>query len=244
MNNKNGISSSKLLKYKTYCVSPDGSYIEDDGEQLRIETDKDGYRFADDGWDNVYIDELIALAHRFKRKLSFNGSEGYYIAHKDGNLNNYDPGNLEWREVSETTQTTAGHVYFENYTVGKDGSIIVTDGKITEKGQLWERWLDTDLDAVWVFENPIAVTFEVGGEADWHRPDDYMAKAGYVAGNKSALKNPVILHRDHDVSNYNYDNLEWVESDDPRYVEYDAKCEQRHQDMLRRYNKEIPPYWL
>ena len=40
--NKNA-GSSKLLKYKTYCVSPDGSYIEDDGEQLRIETDKDGH---------------------------------------------------------------------------------------------------------------------------------------------------------------------------------------------------------
>lgn len=245
--NNTNASSGKLLKYKTYRVSPDGSYIEDDGDQLTIVTDKDGYKYADSGWDRVYIDELIALAHRFKRKLEYERSEGYYIAHKDGDLNNYDPGNLEWKRVSDTTQTTAGHVYFDGYTVGKDGSIIVTDGKMTEKGQPWERWLDTDVNAVWVFENPIAVTFEVGGDISWHTPDEYMAKAGYVAGNKGTLKNPVILHRDHDVGNYNYDNLEWVDSDDPRYIEYDAKRKQRQKDLHKKLNTDngyaMPASW-
>lgn len=236
--------SRKLLKYKTFRVSPDGSYIENDGQQLTIVTDKEGNRYADSWWDRVYIDEVIALAHRFKRKLEYERNEGYYIAHKDGDLNNNDPDNLEWKRVSETVQTTAGHVYFDGYTVGKDGSIIVTDGKITEKGQPLERNLDTDLDAVWPYYNPLVVTYEVGGGLNTHRPDEYMAKAGYVAGDKTALKDPVVLHRDKDVGNYNYDNLMWVESDDPRYIEYDALRKQRHQELLRRYNKVIPPCWL
>ena len=243
---KTSSSSGKLLKYKRYRVKPDGSYIEDDGDELTIQTDPNGYKYADDGWDHVYIDEVIALAHRFKRKLDFQGSEGYYISHKDGNLENYDPGNMEWKQVSETEQTKAGHVYFDDHIVGKDGTIIEIDGKDSEKGQIRERWLDMDLNATWIYENPVSVTFEVGG-LTLHKPDEYMAKAGYVAGNRSALKNPVILHRDYDVGNYNYDNLEWVESDDPRYIEYDAKRKQRQKDLIKQYNTDlgypIPDWW-
>ena len=239
---------SKLLKYKGYRVSPDGSYIEYDGDELNIKVDSDGYRYADDGWwDIIYIDELIALAHRFKSKLRFKGDEGYYISHKDGNIRNYEPSSMEWKQVSDTEQTVAGHVYFDGYTVGKDGSIVVTNGKDTEKGQIRERWLDTDVNAVWVFENPIMVTFGVGGDIQWHNPDEYMAKAGYVAGNKSVLKDPVILHRDFNVENYNYDNLEWVEKDDARYIEYDLKRKQRQKDMHHQLNTKngykMPDSW-
>ena len=240
--NTNG-SSVKLLKYKRYRVKPDGSYIEDDGDELTIQTDPHGYKYADDGWDHVYIDELIALAHRFKRKLDFQGSEGYYISHKDGNLENYEPSNLEWKQVSETEQTKAGHVYFYNHYVGKDGSIFVYCGKDIEKGQIRERWLDDDLDATWIFESPVMYTYEKG----FYHPDEYMAKAGYVAGDKTALKNPVILHRDYDVGNYSSDNLEYVESDDPRYIEYDALRKQRQKDLIKKYNTDlgyqIPSNW-
>ena len=240
--NTNG-SSVKLLKYKRYRVKPDGSYIEDDGDELTFQTDPDGYKYADDGWDHVYIDELIALAHRFKRKLDFQGSEGYYISHKDGNLENYEPSNLEWKQVSETEQTKAGHVYFYNHYVGKDGSIFVYCGKDIEKGQIRERWLDDDLDATWIFESPVMYTYEKG----FYHPDEYMAKAGYVAGDKKALKNPVILHRDYDVGNYSSDNLEYVESDDPRYIEYDALRKQRQKDLIKKYNTDlgyqIPSNW-
>ena len=236
-------SSVKLLKYKRYRVKPDGSYIEDDGDALTIQNDPNGYKYADDGWDHVYIDELIALAHRFKRKLDFQGSEGYYISHKDGNLENYEPSNLEWKQVSETEQTKAGHVYFYNHYVGKDGSIFVYCGKDIEKGQIRERWLDDDLDATWIFESPVMYTYEKG----FYHPDEYMAKAGYVAGDKTALKNPVILHRDYDVGNYSSDNLEYVESDDPRYIEYDALRKQRQKDLIKKYNTDlgyqIPSNW-
>jgi hypothetical protein len=236
-------SSGKLLKYKRYRVKPDGSYIEDDGDELTVQTDPDGYTYADDGWDHVYIDELIALAHRFKRKLDFQGSEGYYISHKDGNLENYEPSNLEWKQVSETEQTKAGHVYFYNHYVGKDGSIFVYCGKDIEKGQIRERWLDDDLDATWIFESPVMYTYEKG----FYHPDEYMAKAGYVAGDKTALTNPVILHRDLNVGNYNSDNLEYVESDDPRYIEYDALRKQRQKDLIKKYNTDlgyqIPSNW-
>lgn len=240
--NTNG-SSVKLLKYKRYRVNPDGSHIEDDGQELTVQTDPDGYKYADDGWDHVYIDEVIALAHRFKRKLDFKGSEGYYIAHKDGDINNYDPSNLEWKQVSETDQTKAGHVYFYDHIVGKDGSIFVYCGNDTEKGQIRERWLDDDLDATWVYESPVMFIYERG----FFHPDEYMAEAGYVAGDKTNLKDSVVLHRDMNVGNYNYDNLMWVESDDPRYLEYDALRKQRQKDLIKKYNTDlgyqIPSDW-
>ena len=243
MKQTNASNSVKLLKYKGYRVYPDGSHIEDDGDELTIQTDPDGYKYADDGWDHVYIDELIALAHRFKRKLDFQGSEGYYISHKDGNLENYDPSNLEWKQVSETEQTKAGHVYFYDHIVGKDGSIFVYYGNDIEKGQIRERWLDDDLDATWVFESPIMYTYERG----FFHPDEYMAEAGYVGGDKKALKDSVVLHRDKNVGNYNYDNLMWVESDDPRYIEYDALRKQRQKDLIKKYNTDlgyqIPSDW-
>lgn len=50
--------------------------------------------------------------------------------------------------------------------------------------------------------------------------DDLMEKAGYIKGSKSGMKNPAILHKDHDRNNYANDNLEWVEKDSPEYVDY------------------------
>ena len=53
MKQTNASNSVKLLKYKGYRVYPDGSHIEDDGNVLTIQTDPDGYKYADDGWDHV-----------------------------------------------------------------------------------------------------------------------------------------------------------------------------------------------
>jgi hypothetical protein len=74
-----------------------------------------------------------------------------------------------------------------------------------------------------------------------------MAEAGYVAGDKTILKDPVVLHRDMNVGNYNYDNLMWVETEDPRYIEYDALRKQRQKDLIKKYNTDlgyqIPSDW-
>ena len=63
--------------------------------------------------------------------------------------------------------------------------------------------------------------------------DDLMAAAGYVNGEKFSLKSPVILHKDNNPTNFNSDNLKWVESTDPRYIEYQKKVKEwKHQRNL------------
>jgi hypothetical protein len=60
--------------------------------------------------------------------------------------------------------------------------------------------------------------------------DDLMAAAGYGNGEKFSLKSPVILHKDNNPTNFNSDNLKWVEANDTRYIEYQKKVKEwKHQ---------------
>ncbi len=53
-----------------------------------------------------------------------------------------------------------------------------------------------------------------------YKVDDLMAKAGFVSGDPSHFNSPVVYHKDGDRKNCRADNLEWMESDDPRYIDY------------------------
>lgn len=237
----------KLAKHNWLRVNENATYVEDydTTDPLVFVKDADGYKYVNDGWDNTYADE--AVANGFLKKIRFRDSEGYYITHKDGNIDNCAKDNLEWEELMPGVTPKTGHVYFEDCIVGKDGTLIIRDGKIEEMAQIRERWFEDDLNATWIFENPRGVTYEIHGGCDIHNIDEYMAKAGYVKGDKSKLHSPVILHKDHDVSNFHSDNLEWVESDDPRYIEYDRKRKQRQKDLIKSHNQDlgypIPSYW-
>lgn len=54
-------------------------------------------------------------------------------------------------------------------------------------------------------------------------PDDLMAEAEYVNGNKHSLKKPKVLHKDHNYLNFSEENLEWVEEDSQEYQSYKKK---------------------
>ena len=75
--------------------------------------------------------------------------------------------------------------------------------------------------------------------------DDLMTIAGYVCGEKYALENPVILHKDNNPMNFSSDNLEYVEDTDTRYIEYKKKKDewthQRNIDLNP--GKQLPPGW-
>ena len=57
-------------------------------------------------------------------------------------------------------------------------------------------------------------------ERKHRRMDELMEEAGYVSGNKTQFKEPVILHKDNDWMNFDSDNLEWTDKSDPRYIRY------------------------
>lgn len=75
--------------------------------------------------------------------------------------------------------------------------------------------------------------------------DDLMDAAGYVNGEKFSLKSPVILHKDYNPTNFDSSNLEWVESTDTRYIEYQKMVEEwKHQRNIElNPGKPLPPGW-
>lgn len=75
--------------------------------------------------------------------------------------------------------------------------------------------------------------------------DDLMAATGYVNGEKFSLKSPVILHNDNNPTNFNSDNLKWVESTDPRYIEYQKKVKEwKHQRNVElNPGQQLHPGW-
>ncbi len=234
-----------LAKFNEVYVNSDGSYAEDafDGSELTIETDSDGYKFVDSGFCNVYLDDAVAKGF-LKVPAAY---EAYYVKHIDGDPGNCSKDNLQWVTVDEKVLTTAKTVFFdEGSYITRDGELVIKKGKVIERAQIRDRWLDTDLDRVWVYEIPQAFTYEtdVWGP-DMYDIEECMAKAGYIGGNKNDLKKPVILHIDGDVSNFRSDNLLWVEEDDPRYVQFKADCLQRQKDLIKKYNKgyTLPDNW-
>jgi hypothetical protein len=75
--------------------------------------------------------------------------------------------------------------------------------------------------------------------------DDVVAGAAdYIAGDRSALKNPAILHKDHDRLNYRRDNLQWVEQDSQEYQDYkDAEKQYvRNKNITMNPSKQFPDY--
>lgn len=228
----------KLFENSVY-VNADGTYVEDeDGVSLEIKTNSDGYKFVDDGFSLIYVAEAVLGA--FKRKPVF-GEDGWYVHHIDGDKSNCQLSNLTWTKVDSSVLTTAPSVFFKNIIVKKDSTLFV--GKEPEKAVVKDRWLDTDVDRIWVFLTPKAVTYEPNVE--FHDIEKWMSKAGYVHGVKSSYTNPVILHKDFDVTNFSSSNLEWCDAKDTRYVKYSEILKERQLDLLEKYNQgdKLPSTW-
>ena len=75
--------------------------------------------------------------------------------------------------------------------------------------------------------------------------DDLMAIAGYVSGERYSLGNPRVLHKDYNPTNFDSSNLEWVESTDARYIEYQKKVEEwKHQRNIElNPGRPLHPVW-
>jgi len=235
----------KLKRYGFVFVNKEGTYAEccEEGKALKIETDADGYKFVKDWIDcKVYLAEAVAMT--FIKKMDF-GVGGWYLEHVDGNKANCKADNLQWVKVDPAKDTPAPVVFYANAKIYKDSNAWFGKGDTQEQASLKDHILDTDLDRVWVFETPIRITYEAFGQLTYHDVENYMADAGYVKGDKSQFKNPVILHIDLKVDNLVADNLEWCEKDDSRYVEYDKIRKERQIDLIEKYNDgwSIPESW-
>lgn len=185
--------------------------------------------------NTFYVEDLVTDCYMPKPK----DNAPYVLIHKDGDLDNCDVSNLEWRPAVYTFNADAS-------TKMKINGIEITvtsDGKVYEgKNQL--NQIDTLYDPDVDLERCICPYVGVNGERV--HMDDLVERAHYVHGDKYILNNPVILHKDHDRDNYASDNLEWVERNDPRYIAY-RKAEVAYMSK-RNIDENLPysnfPEWL
>lgn len=244
---RNGVRIRKHFKTSTK-VSEDGLFVEkefidhEDGNKLKtynpkIHVDGKGLRYIENKKaGKVYIQDLVADSFCAPKP---NDGNYYVLVHKDGNLQNDNYKNLEWRLATSaypaTTAKTVDKVKLtDGLEIGKDGKVY-QDGKKLAVGNSIS---DPDLDMIVPIEP--YVEYERRNER-WKRTerkrikvDDLMDIAGYVDGNKNRFKDPVILHKDNDWLNFDSDNLEWTDRSDPRYKKY----HNRKVDEMNRLGRE------
>lgn len=137
----------------------------------------------------------------------------YVIRHKDGNLDNCDVSNLEWVPAVYTFNTNTSTKMKINgvaITVRSDGTVYEGNNQLSQIDTLYDP--DVDLER--------CISPYVGVNGKRVHMNDLVEQAHYVHGDKYSLKDPVILHKDHDRNNYNSDNLKWVERTDQEYIDY------------------------
>lgn len=182
----------------------------------------------------VELDELVADCYNPKPR----DGNTYELVHKDGDLRNCNASNLLWNVVKFDPQSTKRKL--------NNGITVTCDGKFYDgkKELLIVKEIgDADTDRI-VGINPLVCYYrkdtynrEVRKDAN---PDDLMAIAGFVNGDKSLLKNPKVLHKDHDYLNFSEDNLEWVEESSQEYQEYKNKKKNDIAELTKRLNPNKP----
>lgn len=168
-----------------------------------------------------------------------NDGRKYVVQYKDGNPANLHYRNLELKQLQLVTRHTSA------------ASVKLSNGlEITSKGEVFygknKEFIsdcvgDADTDLVCCVDP--YVSNPEGREKLWM--DDLMAIAGYVSGEKYDFSDPAILHKDNDPMNFRSDNLEYVESADPRYIEYKKKKDEwKHQRNVElNQRKPLLPGW-
>ena len=166
------------------------------------------------------------------------------IKHKDGNKLNCDKSNLMWEEYHyhhnpDPTATIDwnGHLL----TIHRDGRIF--EG-VNEKN-ISDCMGDADTDLMVCIPPHIALPKRDHWSSEHVNVDELMKIAGYVQGDDAGMRNPVILHQDYDQMNFDSSNLEWVESSDPRYSEYQTTVQQTIKRRMKELNpgKQLPSWW-
>ena len=165
----------------------------------------------------------------------------YEVVYKDGNKDNLHYKNLDLKEKDyiPPTVTTKDKVKLNNgLTITKEGEVY--QGK--KKVDIHDFIYDSDVDLFCCINPYVSNPKESRQRIS---VEELMDTAGYIHGDKKAFKMPGVLHRDNDPYNCKSDNLEWVDSTDSRYQEYEqARKEYRHnRNVELNPNKPLHPGW-
>ena len=251
---KEKIINGRLYRnYNGIWVTADGKYVAVDitrkvgfseipsTKHAKVHTDKNGEKYVRrkirSKFCNIYIKNAVYAC--FCPPVP-NNSKEYVVYYKDGNKNNLNYTNLDIKEVVKvTTFTKANKVKLNNgLTVTKDGRIF----KGKQEVHISDCIGDSDTDLMRCIRPHVSDPKKMFGRLFM---DDLMDAAGYVAGEKHDLNNPVILHKDNDPMNFRSDNLEYVEATDTRYIDYQEKVKEwMHQRNVElNQGKPLHPGW-
>ncbi len=225
------IIDGRMMRYSAkfnVWVNSDGDYVyreynnKDYNRPLIIHKRPDGSKYLNTTHPGIIeLDELVADCYVPKPQ----DAKKYTLVHKDNNKCNCKAANLEWgldmaaykayllskkRKTSNgLTVSYTGEVYD-----GKDELAIIDhvyDGD-TERFVAIDPYYRYYRKNSYGREEPLKAY-----------PDDLMAEAEFVEGNKSDFTNPKVLHINGDYLDFNDDNLVWTDMNSPEYQKYMAK---------------------
>ena len=210
---------SRYYKNGYIWVSADGTMVgakQKNGswKDFDIKTDGNGEKYVDTGYKVVYIKKAVFTCFCY-----CNDPSKTQIWYKDGN-----PANLNFTNLVARLPRTY-HTAEPTFKL-RNGLTITSSGEVYNNGvkmPISDCIGDADTGLLRCIPPYVSNPNKMVGRLFI---DDLMAEAGYVAGEKYDLKDPVILHKNNDPMNFCSDNLEWVEATDPRYIEYHERCEE------------------
>ena len=219
------IIKGKRCRYYTngyIWVSEDGTVVaikQKSGywKYFDIKTDGNGEKFVKTGYMTIYIKKAVFTCFCY-----CDDPNKTQIWYRDGNPANLYYKNLIAREPQSFHTTAPTFEHISGLTITKEGKVFYNG----EEVRICDCVGDADTDSM-VCVEPYVSNPKGRGHLNI---DDLMADAGYIFGNEYALEDPVILHKDYNPTNFDSNNLEWVESTDTRYIEYQKKVEEwKHQ---------------
>lgn len=203
---------------------------------LQIHKKDDGSKYLELMFPGIVeLDELVADCYNPKPR----DGKKYTLVHKDGDLSNCNANNLEWKSVRKYDPLSTKRKLDNCITVTSKGKFY----KGKEELKVVKETGDADTDRI-VGIAPIVYYQEKNKYGNYERksanPDELMAEAEFVNGDKSLLKNPKVLHKDNDYLNFNEENLEWVEEYSQEYQDYQAKKKADIDELTKKLNPNKP----
>lgn len=187
----------------------------------------------------AYIDDMVITCYCPPKPKD---GKRYIVHHKDWNFENDHKNNLEWKEetpeyIAERAEKLKVYLQAKRLQWYKKRKITVDkDGVIRQNGvalPINNSFSDSDLGYIfhttvpkvdYTYTVKYANSNQTRYETASLEVDKVMDDFGFVYGNKDNLKEPVILHINHDFLDFTPYNLIWCEKSDPDYIEYRQKA--------------------
>lgn len=238
----NGVDCSCSILGRVW-ISDDGSIVASNdygkvGDVLPIMKDAEGPYVVPRYGTKLHT----ALAVNDAWNDTYPGDGPKKVAFKDGNVMNTHKDNIRWEpDLCPYTQTTS---FLKKVSwMGQDVTVYKS-GKVMYKGSelpLLDHYHDTSHGCERFVYKPYVLASKLQLSVD-----DIMAAACYVGGDPSGMMCPKVLHKDHDMLNYDSENLEWAEFSSPEYQDYIADMIATCQGKSAATNpgKDVPPEWF